>query len=66
MAQLKQRYDSLRPLALADWAAEAGMDKLAFAKAMAAPRTRYVYELQRDVVVDVLLEAFESATAARR
>lgn len=93
VAQLYQRYDSFRPHALADWAAEAGMDKLAFAKAMAASGTRealvrskqeglrnkvdatptlfingrkYVYELQRDVVVDVLLEAYESATAARR
>ena len=42
------------------------MDEMAFAKAMAAPRTRYVYELQRDVVVEVLLEAYGSATAARQ
>jgi protein-disulfide isomerase len=87
VSRLYEHFDTFCPKLLPEWAAEVGLDRAAFERALADPKiradlvalkqegirnkveatptlfingTKYVYELQRDAVVDVLLEIFES------
>lgn len=91
--RLYERYDSFCPQRLPEWAAELGLDALAFEREMASPSAgeelvaakqegirnkveatptifidgrKYVYEPQPEVLIDVLLEAYEGALASRR
>jgi protein-disulfide isomerase len=86
------RYDSFCPALLPEWAAQVGMDRPAFEKEIADPKTRdalvaskqeglrnkveatptvfidgrkYVHEIEREVLVDVMLEAYEAAPRSR-